>query len=77
MRECEQESLRVKDLWHLCVGCYLHYESASASLVMFTVLQFAIKLVNGAMFYGDHSQEIHRLEAKKRKNPTRHQQQYS
>ena len=30
-------------------GCYLHSESASANLVMFTVLQFVIKLAIEAM----------------------------
>lgn len=65
VRECERESVRVKDPWHLCVSCYLYSESASVSLVIFTVLQFAIKLASGVMFYRYPNQEIHRLKAKK------------
>ena len=64
MRECEMESLRVKDVQHLCVG-YLHSEPAFASLVMFTVLQFVIKLAVETMFCKYPSQEIQRLKVKK------------
>lgn len=73
VRECERESVRVKDIQHLCGGYYLHSESATASLVMFTVPQFAIKLAIEAVFCGYPSLEIQRL--RENKNPIRQQPQ--
>lgn len=66
LRECERESLKVKDPWHLCVGCQLHFESASVCLVIFIVLKFAIKFSSGVMLYSYTNQKIHRLNARKK-----------